>query len=105
MSTSFIGGGSGDRLIAEARVLKDARNMTFVEGGGEERGRLAGGEGHRHREGEKGRRQKGRLTMATYVAGGQGVAAGRGWDWIAAGWDLFKRQAGHVDRAGRWWRS
>ena len=31
MSTSFIGGGSGDRLIAEARVLKDARNMTFVE--------------------------------------------------------------------------
>jgi uncharacterized membrane protein len=32
--------------------------------------------------------------MATYVAGGQGVAAGRGWDWIAAGWELFKRQAG-----------
>ena len=32
--------------------------------------------------------------MATYVAGGQGVAAGRGWDWIASGWDLFKRQAG-----------
>ena len=31
MSTSFIGGGSGDRLIAEARVLKDSRNMTFVE--------------------------------------------------------------------------
>jgi uncharacterized membrane protein len=32
--------------------------------------------------------------MATYMAGGQGVAAGRGWDWIASGWDLFKRQAG-----------
>jgi acyl-coenzyme A thioesterase PaaI-like protein len=31
MSTSFIGGGSGDRLVAEARVLKDTRNMTFVE--------------------------------------------------------------------------
>lgn len=31
MSTSFIGGGSGDRLIAEARVLRDARSMTFVE--------------------------------------------------------------------------
>lgn len=32
MSTSFIGGGSGARLLAEARVLKNARNMTFVEG-------------------------------------------------------------------------
>jgi uncharacterized protein (TIGR00369 family) len=32
MSTSFIGGGKGDRLIAEARVLKDGRSMTFVEG-------------------------------------------------------------------------
>lgn len=31
MSTSFIGGGSGERLIAEARVLKDTRNLTFVE--------------------------------------------------------------------------
>jgi uncharacterized protein (TIGR00369 family) len=31
MSTSFVGGGSGDRLIAEARVLKDGRSMTFVE--------------------------------------------------------------------------
>jgi uncharacterized protein (TIGR00369 family) len=31
MSTSFIGGGSGARLIAEARVLKDGRSMTFVE--------------------------------------------------------------------------
>ena len=32
MSTSFIGGGSGARLLAEARVLKDARSMSFVEG-------------------------------------------------------------------------
>ncbi len=32
--------------------------------------------------------------MASYVPGGRGVAAGRGWDWIAAGWELFKRQAG-----------
>lgn len=32
--------------------------------------------------------------MATYVQGGRGVAAGRGWDWIAAGWELFKKQAG-----------
>jgi len=32
--------------------------------------------------------------MATYVTDGQGVAAGRGWDWIASGWELFKKQAG-----------
>jgi uncharacterized protein (TIGR00369 family) len=32
LSTSFIGAGKGDKLIAEARVLKDARNVTFVEG-------------------------------------------------------------------------
>ena len=32
MSTSFIGGGSGARLLAEARVLKDGRSMSFVEG-------------------------------------------------------------------------
>jgi uncharacterized protein (TIGR00369 family) len=32
LSTSFIGGGSGERLIAEARVLKDGRSMSFVEG-------------------------------------------------------------------------
>ena len=31
MSTSFIGGGSGTRLLAEARVMKDARTMSFVE--------------------------------------------------------------------------
>ena len=32
--------------------------------------------------------------MATYVAGGRAVEAGRGWDWIAEGWELFKKQAG-----------
>lgn len=32
--------------------------------------------------------------MTDYIAGGRGVAAGRGWDWIAEGWDLFKKQAG-----------
>ena len=32
MSTSFIGGGKGDRLVAEARVLRDTRSITFVEG-------------------------------------------------------------------------
>lgn len=31
MSTSFIGGGSGARLFADARVMKDARTMSFVE--------------------------------------------------------------------------
>jgi uncharacterized protein (TIGR00369 family) len=31
MSTSFIGAGSGKRLLADARVLKDARSMSFVE--------------------------------------------------------------------------
>ncbi len=30
-STSFIGGGSGDRLLAEARVLRDGRSLSFVE--------------------------------------------------------------------------
>jgi len=32
MSVSFIGGGSGQRLFADARVLKDGRSMSFVEG-------------------------------------------------------------------------
>ncbi|MBV8032520.1 MAG: PaaI family thioesterase [Betaproteobacteria bacterium] len=32
MSTSFIGSGTGGRLIASARVLKDGRSMSFVEG-------------------------------------------------------------------------
>ena len=31
LSCSFIGGGSGSKLIAEARVMKDARTMSFVE--------------------------------------------------------------------------
>ncbi|HKQ28480.1 MAG TPA: PaaI family thioesterase [Burkholderiales bacterium] len=31
LSTSFIGGGSGGKLIADARVMKDARTMSFVE--------------------------------------------------------------------------
>ena len=32
MSTSFIGGATGPQLLAEARVLKDGRSMSFVEG-------------------------------------------------------------------------
>jgi uncharacterized protein (TIGR00369 family) len=32
LSTSFIGAGGGAKLYAEARVLKDARSMSFVEG-------------------------------------------------------------------------
>jgi uncharacterized protein (TIGR00369 family) len=32
LSTSFIGGGTGTKLIAEARVLKDGRSLIFVEG-------------------------------------------------------------------------
>ena len=32
LSTSFIGAGSGGKLYAEARVLKDGRSMSFVEG-------------------------------------------------------------------------
>jgi len=31
LSTSFVGGGSGTRLFADARVLKDGKSMTFVE--------------------------------------------------------------------------
>ena len=31
LSTSFIGAGSGTKLLAEARVLKDAKSMSFVE--------------------------------------------------------------------------
>ena len=31
LSTSFIGAGSGSRLLAEARVMKDGRSMSFVE--------------------------------------------------------------------------
>jgi uncharacterized protein (TIGR00369 family) len=32
LSTSFIGGGQGEKLLAEARVLKNGRSMIFVEG-------------------------------------------------------------------------
>ena len=31
MSTSFIGGGLGAKLFADARVLRDGRSMSFVE--------------------------------------------------------------------------
>ena len=31
LSTSFIGGAGGAKLLAEARVLKDTMSMTFVE--------------------------------------------------------------------------
>jgi uncharacterized protein (TIGR00369 family) len=31
MSTSFIGGGSSAKLLADARVLRDTKTMTFVE--------------------------------------------------------------------------
>jgi uncharacterized protein (TIGR00369 family) len=32
LSVSFTGGAGGARLFAEARVLKDGRSMSFVEG-------------------------------------------------------------------------
>jgi uncharacterized protein (TIGR00369 family) len=31
LSASFIGGGSGGKLFADARVMKDTRTMSFVE--------------------------------------------------------------------------
>lgn len=31
LSTSFIGGGKGSRLVAESRVLRDGKSMIFVE--------------------------------------------------------------------------
>ena len=31
LSTSFIGGGTGAKLYAEARVMRDGRSMSFVE--------------------------------------------------------------------------
>jgi uncharacterized protein (TIGR00369 family) len=31
LSTSFIGGASGKKLFADARVLRDGRSMSFVE--------------------------------------------------------------------------
>jgi len=33
-------------------------------------------------------------TQGNFVPGGRGVAAGRGWDWIVSGWELFKKQPG-----------
>ena len=32
--------------------------------------------------------------QGTFIPGGRRVPAGRGWDWIVAGWDLFARQPG-----------
>lgn len=32
LSTSFIGAGTGPRLVAEARVLKNGRSIIFAEG-------------------------------------------------------------------------
>src|SRR5215831_6042214 len=34
------------------------------------------------------------VPLGNFVPGGRGVGAGRGWDWIASGWELFKRQPG-----------
>ena len=31
LSTSFIGGGKGSRLVADSRVLRDGKSMIFVE--------------------------------------------------------------------------
>ena len=33
-------------------------------------------------------------TQGNFVPGGRAVAAGRGWDWIVSGWELFKKQPG-----------
>ncbi len=32
--------------------------------------------------------------QGNFVPGGRGVAAGRGWDWITSGWEIFKKQPG-----------
>lgn len=34
------------------------------------------------------------VIAGDFVPGGQSLAAGRGWSWIGAAWDLFKRQPG-----------
>ena len=34
------------------------------------------------------------VSLGNFIPGGRGVGAGRGWDWIASGWGLFKRQPG-----------
>ena len=32
--------------------------------------------------------------QGNFIPAGRGVAAGRGWDWIVSGWELFKKQPG-----------
>src|SRR5438046_8444859 len=32
--------------------------------------------------------------QGNFIPAGRGVAAGRGWDWIVQGWNLFKKQPG-----------
>jgi uncharacterized membrane protein len=32
--------------------------------------------------------------LGNFVPGGHSVPAGRGWDWIVAGWEIFKKQPG-----------
>lgn len=32
--------------------------------------------------------------QGNFLPGGRGVAAGRGWDWISSGWEMFKKQPG-----------
>jgi hypothetical protein len=34
------------------------------------------------------------VLSADFIPGGQSLAAGRGWAWIAEGWNLFKKQPG-----------
>ena len=34
------------------------------------------------------------LPQGEFVPGGRGVPIGHGWDWIAGGWELFKKQPG-----------
>src|SRR5687768_14588920 len=34
------------------------------------------------------------IVHGDYIDGGRAVPAGHGWDWIAGGWDIFKRQPG-----------
>jgi uncharacterized membrane protein len=34
------------------------------------------------------------LSQGSFIPGGRTVAPGRGWSWIAEGWNLFKRHAG-----------
>ena len=33
-------------------------------------------------------------VQGNFIPGGRGVPAGHGWDWIVAGWNLFKKQPG-----------